>query len=408
MVSRLDVLLVVGLNPSATAADVFKLLRKPSGYPAAYALVRSLQRGGLLERRGKRFSLAGSPEAKRLFWLVYFCFKNGVDYDVVVSPTAAEFVAKGLREGVAGKAGFDARALKKIAVLLSRHGFAVVESRKPFACRVVPSRFVEKLVEHFTGKKPVMACPDLTACLEEGKLGPALEKAFAAFKRMAKQPLAFDEVGFIHTSLSLEGNTLTLPETEKLLRERLPPKTKSFKDAQEAVDYQKALDEFLHPQTPLTLDSVLEFHRTAMNVLAAGAGEIRTHNVKIKGNPDFKTPNWKEVPRLLEAFFGAEGQAAGQKKVSAVHAVEIAASLHSEFQHIHPFVDGNSRTARAIYAKTLVNQGFPLVKIPVGFMDQYLRHTKLAKKRDDPRFSLLLEQITLEALKQATQKMAYA
>ena len=225
---------------------------------------------------------------------------------------------------------------------------------------------------------------------------------------MSKKPLNFDEIGFIYSNLSLEGNTLTLPETEKLIKESIPPKSKPFKDAQQVTDYKKAIDNFIYSDLELNLENVLEFHRTAMNSLQAGSGEVRHQNVRIKGNPKFKTPGWKQVPGLLAGFFGSASQILRQKKLSASQLVENAAFLHNEFQRIHPFVDGNSRTARAIFTKFLAEKGFPLIKIPIGFSEQYTKLTKLSEKRDDKKFALLMKQITLENLKLASQKIKYA
>ncbi|HLD58067.1 MAG TPA: Fic family protein [archaeon] len=408
MVSKLDVVLTVGLLPKSSPKAVLEKMGKKSVlYNSIYNLLAALEAAGTVKKDGEKYSLAETVPAKRLFWLVYFCFKNGIDYNAIISEKAAAFVKKGLESMSIKGLPFHPKTVQKILAVLSRHGFVVVESKKPFVCRIVYSKFLEALVEHFFGK-PNVACYDFLDCVNEEKVNSQLEKEFSAFKRLSKKPLDFDEIGFIHSSLSLEGNTLTLPETEKLIKEHIPPKSKPFKDAQQVTDYKKAIDNFIYSDSELNLENVLEFHRTAMNSLQAGAGEIRRQNVRIKGNPKFRTPDWKQVPELLTGFFGSTEQALEQKKISASQLVEKAAFLHNEFQRIHPFVDGNSRTARAIFTKFLAEKGFPLIKIPIGFSEQYMKLTKLSEKRDDKKFAVLMKQITLENLAIASQKIKYS
>lgn len=408
MVSKLDVVLTVGLFPKSSPKAVLEKMGKKSVlYNSTYNLLMALEAAGTVKKGGENYSLAETVPAKRLFWLVYFCFKNGIDYNAIVSEKAAAFVKKGLESKSIKGLPFHPKTVQKILAVLSRHGFVVVESKKPFVCRIIYSKFLEVLVEHFFGK-PKVACYDFLDCVNEEKLDSQLEKEFSAFKRLSKKPLDFDEIGFIHSSLSLEGNTLTLPETEKLIKENIPPKSKPFKDAQQVTDYKKAIDNFIYSDLELSLENVLEFHRTAMNSLQAGAGEVRRQNVRIKGNPKFKTPDWKQVPELLAGFFGSASQALEQKKLSASKLVENSAFLHNEFQRIHPFVDGNSRTARAIFTKFLVEKGYPLIKIPIGFSEQYMKLTKLSEKRDDKRFAVLMKQIALENLKLASKKIRFA
>lgn len=240
----------------------------------------------------------------------------------------------------------------------------------------------------------------------EQSLNSRLEKEFSAFKKLEREASSFDEIGFIHSSLSLEGNTLTMSETERLIRQNIAPATKPFKDAQEILDYKKALDGFLYSNTPISEENILKFHGRAMNWVESGAGKFRVQNVKIRGNPDFKTSDWRELPALLKDFFKSADKPL-PKKISATQLVEEAAFLHNEFQRIHPFIDGNSRTSRAIFTKILIQHGFPLIKIPVGFFDQYMGLTKLSQRRDDKKFALLMKLIVLENLKMANKKLEF-
>lgn len=408
VVTRQDVFLTIGLFPGMTCNEIAKKIgKKQVAYDSIYKLAKKLKDENLIREEKGKFFLAEAQKCKALFWLLNFCLKNDIDYNQVVSQKTAEFVKTGLEKGFIEGLLFDAKTVRKIVRHLSRHGFAIVESKKPFVCKIVYSQFLEHLVEYFI-EKPAVTCHDIVDCLDEKRLNGSLEKEFSAYKRLSKKKLAFDEVGFIYTSLTLEGNTLTLPETEKVIKQNITPAAKPFKDVQEVLDYKKALDNFIYSNKTLDLANVLGFHKIAMNTLAAGAGETRLQNVKIRGNPRFETPNWHEVPQLLDNFFKMAMQFKSAKKLLASQIVENAAFLHNEFQRIHPFVDGNSRTARAIFSKLLIDRGFPLVKIPVGFFDQYMNLTKLSEKRDDQKFALLMKQIVLENIKINRQKLEYA
>ncbi len=407
MVSKLDVLLAVGLFPKSESKQLLaRMQKKAVAYNALHKLLKRLEEDGHIKRDGRVFLLSDNEKTRLLFWLVEFCFRHGIDYNVVVSEKTAEFVKRGLEKERIDGLPFDAKTVRRITIVLAKKGFVIIESKKPFSCRIVYSIFLERLARYFfPSVAPV--CKNLVDYLNEEQVNERLEKEFSGFKKIAKQKAGFDEIEFIHSSLSLEGNTLTLSETEKLLKKNILPSSKSFLDMQQALDYKKALDAFVFSGQPISLEKILEFHRTAMNSMAAGAGQVRTQNVRIKGNPNFKTPDWKIVPQLLSTFFETLAGYEKQSKFSAVQAVEQAASLHSEFQRIHPFIDGNSRTTRAIFTKLLIEKGFSLTKIPVGFFDQYMKHTKLSEKRDDQQFALLMKQIVLENIKQAKQRIEF-
>lgn len=406
MVSRLDVFLLVGLYTGLSCAElVRKMGKKQATYASVYNILQKLVKEDLVRVDGDKFFPSDSTSATSLFTLVYYCFKNSVSYNRLISEKTAEFVKIGLENGKISGLPFKAKTVSAILLHLSKHGFAVVESRKPLECRIVHSRFLERLVGQFFGK-PKISCPQIVDCIDEQAVNSRLEKEFSSFKKLEKGAASFDEIGFIHSSLSLEGNTLTLSETEKLIRQNISPSSKPFKDAQEVLDYKKALDGFLYSDEPISQQNILEFHLSAMNSLKAGAGKFRVQNVRIKGNPDFKTPDWTELSPLLNNFFEIAKEPF-QKKAHAVQIVEKAAFLHNEFQRIHPFIDGNSRASRAIFTRTLIQHGFPLVKIPVGFSDQYMSLTKLSQERDDKKFALLMKLIVLENLKVVAKKLEY-
>lgn len=80
----------------------------------------------------------------------------------------------------------------------------------------------------------------------------------------------------------------------------------------------------------------------------------------------------------MEAFFRWYGVARG-----ALHPVEFAARVHADFVNIHPFKDGNGRTARLIMNFELMRVGFPSVIVPVDARPDYYRNLDIAATQGD-------------------------
>ena len=84
------------------------------------------------------------------------------------------------------------------------------------------------------------------------------------------------------------------------------------------------------------------------------------------------------MPEKMESFFQWYGAARG-----ALHPVEFAARVHADFVNIHPFKDGNGRTARLIMNLELMRAGFPTVIIPVESRPAYYQNLDIAATQKD-------------------------
>ena len=89
-------------------------------------------------------------------------------------------------------------------------------------------------------------------------------------------------------------------------------------------------------------------------------------------------PPAERVLEKMEAFFRWYGAARG-----ALHPVEFAARVHADFVNIHPFKDGNGRTARLIMNFELMRVGFPTVIVPVDARPDYYRNLDIAVTQGD-------------------------
>jgi Fic family protein len=164
-----------------------------------------------------------------------------------------------------------------------------------------------------------------------------------------------------YNSNGIEGNRLTLRETFLVINEGLTIKGKSLKDHLEAKDHYEALNylyESIEKDKKHTFSEV--FIRNLQKLIVSGtdseyAGAYRTSNVIITG-ADHTPPDASEVPALMRELLSWVKE--NKKKL---HPIELSALLHHRLVKIHPFFDGNGRTARLVMNIILLQAGYPLV-----------------------------------------------
>src|SRR3989344_7755312 len=114
------------------------------------------------------------------------------------------------------------------------------------------------------------------------------------------------EISFIYHSLSLEGNPITLSETFKILQDKVIPGNLKSLDVDEVKNYQDAILQMLQDNEQkkvLNIASVLSYHGIAMKHVPKIAGKIRTEEVYIKGNPNFKIIKAENIKKELHDLF---------------------------------------------------------------------------------------------------------
>lgn len=169
-------------------------------------------------------------------------------------------------------------------------------------------------------------------------------------------------VRWTYHSNAIEGNTLTLRET-KVVLEGITIGGKSLREHLEAVNHRDAillLEELVQKNEPLDEWTIKSLHHLILKgINGDNAGRYRTVNVRISG-AEHLPPDQLLVPELMEKFIAWHcGEA------MALHPVERAARVHSDFVKIHPFVDGNGRTSRLLMNLELVKSGYPAAVLPV-------------------------------------------
>lgn len=164
-------------------------------------------------------------------------------------------------------------------------------------------------------------------------------------------------VELTYTSNAIEGNTLTRRETAVVIEKGLTVGGKSLKEHLEATNHAHALDlvHGLIKKKPSQLSSrdVLDIHDIILKGIDDdNAGHYRNVPVRISGS-SVVMPNPRKVPDLMDEF------QSWLTSKNDLHPVSFAGEAHYRLVTIHPFVDGNGRTARLLMNLLLMMAGYP-------------------------------------------------
>jgi len=181
-----------------------------------------------------------------------------------------------------------------------------------------------------------------------------------------------------YNSNAIEGNALTLKETYLVLSEGITIKGKSLKDHLEAKNHHEAL-EFIFEQVEHDSQHTISEHLIRElqslvigNIDKSIAGTYRDVEVAITAS-SHQPPLATEVPGKMSDLIKWFRQ-----EQSILNPIELAAILHHKLVNIHPFADGNGRTARLLMNIILLQAGYPLVIILKNDRKKYYDTLSLA------------------------------
>lgn len=164
-------------------------------------------------------------------------------------------------------------------------------------------------------------------------------------------------VEYTYNSNAIEGNTLTLRETDLVLR-GLTIDRKPLKDHMEAVGHKEAFDyicELVQEKSPLSEKVIKQVHFLVLADKRQDRGVYRRVPVRILGAQHEPVQPYLIQPKMEELLFDyGEDQS---------HIVTKLARFHIEFERIHPFIDGNGRTGRLLVNLELMKAGYPPIDI---------------------------------------------
>lgn len=189
---------------------------------------------------------------------------------------------------------------------------------------------------------------------------------------------AYYRVGLTYTSNAIEGFSYTESETKVLLEDGLTVGGKPLRDALAVTGHAKAYDFMfsLMGNNGLTSDDICTMHGMLEGALESGqAGRYRQRQVFVTGT-SYVFPAASAVPRLMGEF---DAWMVDARPV--LHPVEYAARLHLRLVSIHPFEDGNGRTARLAMNAALVQRGYLPAIVPPVLRAEYIDRIKNAQER---------------------------
>lgn len=243
---------------------------------------------------------------------------------------------------------------------------------------------------------------DITALLREcdtlkGRLSELRPLPVVAMKKI-EDALAIE---YTYESNRIEGNTLTLQETELVVNEGVTIAGKTMREHLEAINHAEAIGyikDFAKREIEISERTIKEIHALVLHGIdRENAGRYRNVPVMISGSRH--TP---PQPYLIEKQMEDFIIRFGQMTESNVHPVLTAAYLHDELVRIHPFIDGNGRTSRLLMNLHLLRNGYTLVNLKGNMEDKisYYKALEVSHTEHNPMpFQRVVAMAEVESLR---------
>lgn len=176
---------------------------------------------------------------------------------------------------------------------------------------------------------------------------------------------------WIYHSNAIEGNTITLQETRFILETGLTIGGKSLREHFEVINHRDAIHyvEWLVQQReePISPFHVRKIHQLVLSRIDDDwSGKYRQGQVQIAGASHLPPEAWL-MPQAMDAW------STWLTQNIHLHPIDLAAEAHHRLVMIHPFVDGNGRTARLVMNLILMRHGYPPAVILRSHRRQYFR-----------------------------------
>lgn len=214
-------------------------------------------------------------------------------------------------------------------------------------------------------------------------------------------------VAWTYHSNAIEGSSITLPETRAILLDGLTVNGKPLREHLEVINHKHAIDfveTLVADDEPLTEHTIRQIHALVLRTIDdENAGRYRRIQVYITGS-EYVPPEPVAVPPLMHDF----GQWLASDGFVELHAVEQATLAHFRLVDIHPFVDGNGRTARLLMNLLLIRHGYPPAVIRYESRPAYYSALdKAHQKENEPFLTLVAKAVdrSLDMYLAATEPM---
>jgi len=237
------------------------------------------------------------------------------------------------------------------------------------------------------------------------KLQQKIEEKFSQLQKLRPlSPVMVEKlrsqfsIEMTYNSNAIEGNKLTLRETGFIINEGITIKGKSFKDHLEAKDHYEAIDYLygiIEDGSKYPISEVLIRNLQRMIIKETDpdvAGVYRNGSVIISGSKH-RPPEAYDVPQLMKELIIWIN-----RNKNKIHPIELAAIVHHKIVNIHPFFEGNGRTARLVMNLLLMQEGYPLVIILKQDRKKYYQCLEKADKNNYSDFVQFIAQAVERSL----------
>lgn len=280
-----------------------------------------------------------------------------------------------LSRAFSGQRKLQAVQIKKLAVLIEmpleelQAHFLALEVQKilqPYP-KLVNKVFTltEERIAYLSGKKrnqKVQLPPKLEALLVTLS---ELQQQWQAQKPLEASQLqklqTYFNLAYTYESNRIEGNTLSLQETNLVVNEGITVGGKTLQEHLEAINHQEAIhfiEQLVVNLQTFNKSVLLQLHRLIlMGIDTKNAGVYRTVEVRISGSKHIP-PSPLLLNDLMDGYFEFY-----ELNKRTMHPVLLAAEMHERLVTIHPFIDGNGRTARLVMNLVLLQNNYTLVNI---------------------------------------------
>ncbi len=205
----------------------------------------------------------------------------------------------------------------------------------------------------------------------------------------------------VYNSNAIENSTLTLEETEKILLEIDLERFVNTREIHEAKNLARVMSyiEERAKERELNVEMILLLHKMLIgNIDEKIAGRFRQDDEWVQVGA-YVAPGPKETGPLIGNLLSLYAS----DKTS--HIISQIARFHLEFEHVHPFCDGNGRIGRVLNNYILLREGYVLINI--AFADR-AKYYKAFKEYDENQVLKTMEEIVGRALTESYHKrLAY-
>jgi Fic family protein/DNA-binding XRE family transcriptional regulator len=207
------------------------------------------------------------------------------------------------------------------------------------------------------------------------------------------------ELEYTFESNRIEGNTMTLRETDLVINEGLTISGKSMREHLEVINHQEAIayiKDLMQKNTPINEREVQSIHNLILRgIHPEDAGRYRKVQVMIQGSSHMPPQPYLVLKEMEDFFIWFE------TNKNNLHPIVLAAETHERLITIHPFIDGNGRTSRLVMNLILLQHGYIIANIKGDYETrmQYYQTLETAQTKNNKEdFLLFIAQIEKESL----------